>query len=376
MKKSSMFYIAPALSLGTLLLGMPVTAGADWTEKVTVRGFLSAVYQQTDQDTAFYEGERLEGGIGSDGTMQGTQFGLNINAQMSDRLSIASQLHATRAEDSYTVALDWAFVSLNLSDNLDLRAGKLKFPGGLVGEYVDVGHLYPWIRPPREMYAEDLGASQATHESYAGVSLLASHNAGDMTYTADIFGGELAEENVLRTGFVGITLAANWDDKVVFRATTNTSTMATDGAMLAMNGRDHEIVQLGLKVDWNNVVVYSEWADVDMGDFKFGEAETSYLTFGYRIGNIMPHITYSQLEKAQKTSGGMIMMGRPVLPYEQATTTLGLRWDFMQDIALKVEVSQIELDSLDETTAGVGLFGDMPDDDSVTRYGIALDAVF
>ena len=48
----------------------------------------------------------------------------------------------------------------------------------------------------------------------------------------------------------------------------------------------------------------------------------------------------------------------------------------MESVSAKFEVSNIELDSIDPAVAGYGMFDGMPDDDSVTRYGIAIDAVF
>ena len=378
MKKNRFTHSVPGLSLGALLVGMPLTASADWTERVTIKGFISAVYQETNQDLAGYEGELTEGGITSEGTTAGTQFGLNINAQVNDRLSIISQFLSTRSEEGYATSLEWGFLNINLNDNFDLRAGRIKYPGGLVSEYANVAHVYPWIQPPREYYSEDTGASQAVHEAFSGISLLASTNMGDMTYSANLFAGEVVEHEVLRTGFGGVTLEANWDDKVIVQLASNSSTMRPSDDLpapmvAAMDGRDHDIIQAGVKVDWNNIVVYSEWADVDMGDFVFGESETSYVTLGYRVGNFLPHITVSQLDKAPKAVGAPMPF---MLPFKQTTTTLGLRWDFMPDVALKFEVSNIELDSLDDTVAGRGLFTDMPDDDSVARYGIALDAVF
>jgi hypothetical protein len=146
--------------------------------------------------------------------------------------------------------------------------------------------------------------------------------------------------------------------------------------MTDMDGESHDITQFGLKVDWNDVIVYSEFADVDMGAFKFGEARTNYVTLGYRFGTLLPHITVSNLDKAPNETSGAVMQSAVRLPFEQTTTTLGLRWDFMESVSAKFEVSNIELDSIDPAVAGYGMFDSMPDDDSVTRYGIAIDAVF
>jgi hypothetical protein len=363
------------LCLMTLFSGAVFAGDHGWSDIVTIRGFATAAYQKTDQSNAVYNGELVDGGIYDDGSMMGTRYGLNINAVVNDKVSVYSQFIATRHE-AYALELDWGFVNVNVNNNLDLRVGRIKYPGGLLSEYVAVSNAYPWIAPPQDMYSEHVGASQAVHESFSGMSLLAMHSSGDMTYSANLFTGEVAEELVNRKKFSGVTLEANWDDIIIVQAAVNSSVMQTDGAMPVMDDVKHDITQFGLKIDWNDVVVYSEFADVDMGDFKFGEAKTGYLTLGYRFGDWMPHITVSNLEKSQNANTGMMMLGAIIRPFEQTTTTLGLRWDVMGSTSVKFEISNIELDSIDDTVAGYGMFDGMPDDTKVTRYGIAIDTVF
>ena len=333
------------------------------SENVLINGFVTGAYQVTDQDNTSYNGEAHEGGIASNGSALGTRFGLNVTAKLNDRVTLASQMFAERA-DGYEVQLDWAFIGTKLSDNFDLRMGRIKFPGGLYGEYVDVGYAYPWIQAPQEFYSEDIGASQAVHKSFSGASLLTEFSSGDMTYSANLFAGEVAEETVLRTGLKGITLTANWDDKVTVQAGANSSKMHAEAFMPTMDKEQHEIVQAGFKVDMSNVLVIGEWADVDMGNFAFGESETSYLLLGYHFGKFLPHVTVSTLEKGQDAMIG-VMGTRTIGPFEQTATTVGLRWDYADQAAVKFEVSNIELDSIDSATAGPGLFTEMPDDDPV-----------
>ena len=364
-------YYIPVIGLSGLAL---VSTQVMATENVLINGFVTGAYQVTDQDAAPYNGELLEGGVTSDGTTAGTRYGLNVTAKLNDRVTVASQMFATRTE-GYEIHLDWGFISTKLSDNFDIRMGRIKFPGGLLSETVGVGYSYPWIQVPVEMYSEDIGGSQAVHEAYSGASLLGEFTSGDMTYSANVFAGEVAEELVVRTGFKGVTLTANWDDKVIVQAATNTSTMKTDGVMMMMEGEKHEIVQAGIKVDMSNVLVIGEWADVDMGDFKFGESTATYLTLGYHFGKFLPHVTVATLEKGQDQMV-TVMMGRDIGPFTQTTTTVGLRWDYADQADVKFEVSTIELDSIDGATSGTGLFMDMPDDERVIRYGIAFDAIF
>lgn len=177
-----------------LLIGSGI-AGADenWSDRLSFSGFSSANYHITD-DGAPYNGEK---GIGHDskGSFQGTRAGLNFRADIAERLSFAGQFFASKNDD-FNVELEWGFGSLQLTDNLSARAGKIKYPAGLVNEYVNVGYAYPWITAPAVIYSE-LGAPngpQITRESYTGIGLLGNRNSGDWTFGSNLFSGEVEEE--------------------------------------------------------------------------------------------------------------------------------------------------------------------------------------
>ena len=99
--------------------------------------------------------------------------GLTVNAKVNKRLRFASQMFASKKEE-FDLHIVWAFADLSLTDELNLRTGKIKFPVGLVNEYRDVGYATPWIKAPVVIYSE-LGAPngpQITREGYTGASLL------------------------------------------------------------------------------------------------------------------------------------------------------------------------------------------------------------
>ncbi len=368
MKQRQLYSIITACLSSLAITSTPALA-VDHGKRVSFAGFLSGVYQTSDQDNAYYDGGLHTAGVNSDGSIAGTQFGLNVSAIINDKLRIASQFHASANEDHYTAIIDWAFASFSVSDSTDLRVGRIKYSGGLVNETRDVGYTYPWIQPPRHIYSEEIGASHTAHESFTGFSLLNSFGGGDVTYSADLFFGNLSEEGVSRTGFSGATLQVNWDEKIIVQLAASTSTMQTDpgstAMLVAMDDQKHGIVNAGLKVDWSNVVVYAEVASAEMGDFKDGEADVNYVTLGYRMGNFLPHVTRSTVEKGKNGT-------LPMSPSEETATTVGLRWDFMENAAFKIEASNIEVDQ------GSGLFEGTfnAGDNGAKIYRIAVDTVF
>ena len=102
-----------------------------------------------------------------------------------------------------------------------------------------------------------------------------------------------------------------------------------------------------------------EISDVVMGDLSAMSATTWYTTLGYRVGKFLPYVTFEDLEQ-----------GEPVVDDDQKITTLGIRWDVLQDVAVKLELSNIKLDR------GQGLFAKQPDNDSIKMIGFGIDTVF
>lgn len=350
---------AVPLAIGLAIAGNTARADDNWSDRFSFSGFASANYHITD-DGAPYNGESGNG-HDSKGSFQGTRIGLNFRADISERFNFAGQLFSTK-DDEFGTHLDWGFGTLKLTDELDFRAGRIKYPAGLVGEYVDVGYAYPWISAPEVIYSE-LGAPngpQITRESYTGVGLVGNHNAGDWTFGGNLFGGEVDLSDGSVRKLRGITVNADWNDLVLLQGTWYKGEMNDISAMPAMNGEDHEAWLLGARVDWNNVVVYSEYGHVEMGRIDAMQSDNWYATLGYRFGNLLPFINYQSLDKGKDASKS-----------EQTIAGVGLRWDVMPRVALKAEINRIDTDK------GEGLFapGSQPGDE-VMMYGFGLDTVF
>ena len=79
----------------------------------------------------------------------------NIEPSSSALLTSTVVSKSPADHDKYSTHADWAFASFTLSDEFTLRAGKIKFPVGLVNEYVDVGVNYLWISAPVLLYSNE-----------------------------------------------------------------------------------------------------------------------------------------------------------------------------------------------------------------------------
>jgi len=368
---------------GAVMIGAAMMASEGIAAKMETKidGFLSTRYSITDEP-AFYLEDRDSGGINEDGSFYGTKLGLNISTQVNEKMSVATQLLSTIQEGGYATKLDWAFANLNLSPTLDLRVGKIKYPVGLVNEYVDVGVAYPWIQAPVVVYSELPTAAQATREAYTGISFLKTVSVEDWVYSADFFAGQVDLTGMTIKKLLGVSLRANWDDMVEIQLATYQGTMRptdlTAPMATAMDGKTHGATTLGIKSDINNILVFAEYAKVEMdteGMMKDRmNSDSWYVTLAYRMGKWMPHIT---LQDWQQKSGMGATDG-----YGSTITTAGLNYSISSKTVVKFEVSTIETDQYNNTgllaSTGIGLFPtDITlQDDSTQMYSVALDTVF
>lgn len=365
--------ISPGLRLGlagavTLCLSAISASvqAANWTDSTVVSGFMSAVYSRTNEGIPF-NGGAAEAGINKDGSFQGTRYGVNIRSQVTDKVNFASQLFASQEGEQFNIVLDWAFAGIKLGDDVTLRAGKIKYPIGLVNEYVDVGVAYPWIRAPLSIYSDSAEGPSATDESYSGFSLLTEKLSGDWTYSADLFAGQVDVEGT-EIGYLkklaGLSLRADWNDMLQLHAAASRSEMqALEGVTSEMDGEKKSTALLGVKAEVDNVVVYAEGSKATLGvaGGKDVTTNSAYLTVGYRLGNFLPHVTYQTWErKAEAETNG------------NDITTLGVRYDMNPSTALKLEVSNIKTD-------GNGLFEPDPGEEvsgSTRLVSVSVDVVF
>ena len=315
-----------------------------------------------------------------------TRVGLQVSAEVNEQINLTAQLLGRARENNYNAFFDWGFVDYRFNDNFTLRAGKLKFPTFLISDYYEVGYAYPWIRPPEEVYVNNpistlSGVDLLSRYSFQEVELLVQPYVGTSTGASALIpqeslaGAGLPAGTVAFTDFqaenlMGINTSLTWE-KVTVRAGYLQTDVSVDA--FAVTEDKAQFSSVGATVDWNNVVVYSEYAkrDVDgKANSAFPNQEGWYTTFGYRFGQFLPHLTYAKLDDADNptapASCGGVTCGTPL---QQDSVTAGLRVELGDGAALKMEVQNV-----DPETGTRGLFISDPGDANI--YSLAIDVVF
>jgi hypothetical protein len=192
MKRPTMITMVGAALVAAAALAMAPVAQA---QEVELHGFGGWAYAQTDNYN-YLIGTKA-------GTYDNYSFALNVNAKVSDRLTVVGQFELQQrpgyADMDYT--LDFAFAEWKANDAFRFRAGRVKHPFGIYGEIFNVGTLRPFYMLPQSIY----GPERYTARSVDGLSLTGQkswENGWGLSY--DVYFGRISGE--LRNS--GATIAA------------------------------------------------------------------------------------------------------------------------------------------------------------------------
>ena len=356
------------------LLGMSTTAQA--IENIEMNSFLTIGASAISEEGRYLDMVTEHISFENDSV-----YGINIRTDVSDRVSGAAQLLATSTSSNFNVEAEWAYVSYKLSDKSSIRAGKLNLTTFLLSDYANVGYLFPWIRPPVEVYENN------PLKNFLGVEWLHTNSIGKSAkLTTQLFiGSAQVEENGLTfraTDGIGInfqldtphySLRVGGISPTIQLESTNASGQVID----AVDEDDRGFMYtIGASVDWNNFILYTEAVTTDtQGSTQaiFPNQNGAYLTLGYQMGKYLPHVTFgtSDGDDYTGTLPAGITGARP--PITQDSIALGLRYDVDDSVALKFEYQMVDL----EAGKGDG-FGSLDDPtlDSYDVVTVAMDVIF
>ena len=181
----------------------PVSAAED--DDFSVYGFVNlGVYYKDQEYTTI---ESYEDG---DPTFfeEDTMLGLQISKPLSERTSATVQTIA-RGDNDFNVETSLAFISHAITENTDLRAGRLRIPFFYYSEFLDVGYAYNWVRPTADVYAipfKDYDGIDLTHRfSMGNTDAQLQINSGRRHKKIDLFGDDY-ESELNRINGISLTL--------------------------------------------------------------------------------------------------------------------------------------------------------------------------
>jgi hypothetical protein len=337
-----------------------------------------------------------------------SKLGAQFDWQANEKLSLSTQFLTKHYEDNtWTPRIESAFLKYVVASELDIRAGRIRPPVFNLSEFLDVNFANLWVRPPIEHYS----AVPFTYMN--GADLLWSTQSGEIAWLVQPYIGQAkvdnAWENTNDSDVVGLNIRAGQDD-FTFRAGYAQTRFRVSGATIdyaldalyglcqndpvacelanEIDSKDAKATYLSLGGNWDNgdYFILGEWSKSDLNVDFFPEMQSWYLSGGVRIKSWTPYITYAKTKDASSiytgstnpyTNGIINEMHNGVMQ-GQHSMSLGVRYDFMQNMALKAQWDHVETDckgSQADTCGGVFAnmssgFSDEPQDAEVISLSI------
>lgn len=177
MRPSPLFLLIFSVSLFLQISSAPAWSFELGT-KIHINGFLSQGYIKSQENNFLGESK--------DGSFQLNEFGLTLNAQITDNLRAGIQLLSRDlgTEGDNKINIDWGVIDYRWRDWLGIRLGKAKLHIGLYNHGRDSDFLRPTVFLPQSIYDENkrnLVVAATGASIYGNISMGPS---GDIEYQA------------------------------------------------------------------------------------------------------------------------------------------------------------------------------------------------
>jgi hypothetical protein len=307
-----------------------------------------------------------------------------ITASLTPKLSAVVQGIAEQNYDnSYKPHMEWANIKYQFVPDFGVRIGRTVLPVFLVSDYRKVGYVNPWVRPPVELYSlvpistsdgVDIsyhlrigefsnnlqalyGNSKAKIPDEAGGGTVKANDLWGVTY-----GGEYRAATVhiayLRTNNLTLTsVEPLFDGLRQFGPEGNAIANKYDP-----NHKPLTFIGIGGTYNPGAWFLTGEWGTT-RSNSMLGKRSAWYVSGGHRVGKFTPYLTYAKAMANDISDPGLTVSAYPPslagaaaslntgldtalapLPV-QKTISAGVRWDFMNDICLKLQFDHTNIGS-------------------------------
>lgn len=372
-----LYLLTAGLLLSTASLAQNITP------QLKINGFATAGISWLDEDSggmgtnasgqpAYYKASYMQNSYGRAGiseditTMFDSVVGIQLDYQVNDSTNLVTQLVAKgQNRDSFKVQADWAYIRYAFSENWVGRAGRLGFPGFMYSDSMLIGHSYPWVRPPAEVYAN------TPVPSVQGADITYRYNLKDWTLGAQLFvgNGDTTDGRLTVKNAGGLYLTLNNDNLTIRVGNAHGNVMNNKSLAPVQNFDDSKtssFTSAGVLYDDNKWLFAGEYVGQRISSWPT-DTDAGYVTVGHYFGKFLPYVGWAKINTlgdADKTQIARDANGNPLAPpitvpgvgtfpgsvsldmrpsgiSEQTSYTLGLRFDPKPGLSFKAQVEHI-----------------------------------
>jgi hypothetical protein len=305
----------------------------------------------------------------------GGQITANVTSQLSAMLQVIAEQNYN---GTFTPQIEWANVKYQFTPAFSVRVGRTELPSFLFSDTRNIGYANPWGRPPVEAYSlvpidtsDGVDASYKLHMGDFTSTLVASYGnetSGTPAGSDNFARRLLVIADTLEHGAATVHIAYQQTYLTVdaleplfdaFRQFGPQGTALAD--KYDVSNRLIRFIGVGAMYDPGGWFAVAEWGVTDYYSV-LGKNTAWYISGGYRIAKFTPYLTYGGIQADDNTSvAGFNVAALP--PYlagpatglnaalnsilasspDQRTISVGMRWDFMKNLDLKLQADHTRL---------------------------------
>ena len=398
-------------SVLAVFVGAALFSTSSFALEATVNGFGTAGYAVNNTSKAVFKNAISD--TNNKGYLTDSLLGVQMDAKVSPNLSLTGQVLVAQSLDNtaqMAARTEWLFLGYRLDNQTRIRAGKLRLPAYMLSEKLEVGHAYPWVRPPVEMYG------QLPTNNFDGVDLTYRTEMGDTEVMLQPFFGystfnasglDLTDPNrnfgLELNNIVGLNITAAPSDDLKLRIGhfaadvrgTGTPTNAIQvapgvyrnaldlaygsGTGLQPNDLSKIInfsgtfTSAGMQYKMGNTMLMVEAAKREIPTSIYEGTLGGYVSLAHKIGHWTPFVYYATANgEANKDKRG------GVLKYQQSTWATGINYDLSPTSKLKLQVENTKIGEDRAAPTGYSpiIQNDRLKDLDVMMYTITYDFLF
>lgn len=273
-----------------------------------------------------------------------SKLGLQGTAAFDERYSLTGQI-VVRGADGGQVDLEWLYGDIKLNNKLTLQAGRKRLPLFYFSESQDVGLSYPWIHLPPQLYGWEIvnynGANLLYRDQWdnwsSGMNFFTgSETVKDSGYWK-MYNGRNSRTDTHWSNIAGAYFSLN-NDWLETRLLYIQSDIQNTTPPILVFGNDtrQKIYGVSFNADYAQWVARSEFLYINRKE-SYGGDHTQLYGLGYRIGKLLPMITYTNYRQsftADQTKSEAHSTTSLLLRYNLTTSSdIKLQYDHWQNHA-------------------------------------------
>lgn len=370
------------LRAGLLACGVAAAAGVQAADqpgwKFSGFGTLGAVHAST-RDADFTSTVLRGTGAGYSDRWSphvDSRLGAQLDVSRGKWSAVVQVVSEQNLERSYRPTVEWANIKYQVTPDLAVRLGRIALPMFLGADYRRVGYTLPWVRTPVEVYG---GVPLSSSD---GLDATWRWSLGSVRNATQVFYGRtdthLYDDKRLRArGIAGLShsiesgpfsarvsaLTADLTMQIGTELFTALRSFGPAGAALsdryAIDSKRVSIVSAGFNYDPGQWFVNAEIGRSHSHSL-LGQGTALYVGGGYRVGDLTPYVGFAKARANSAISDpGLPLASLPArlrptaavlnaglnaylatMPV-QTTASAGLRWDVVENVALKAQYDRV-----------------------------------